>query len=62
MTFILHFPRPKSFLAESKFQVSEEGCIMRAWDCETREIKTYTIAKGKTWLSEASERFNYPIL
>jgi predicted nuclease of predicted toxin-antitoxin system len=62
VTFILRFPRPKSFLGDSKFQISEEGCVMRAGDCETREIKAYTIVEGKTLLSEVSEKFNYPIL
>ncbi len=60
VTFVLHLPRPKSFLGDSKFQVSEKGCIMRARDYETGEIKTFSIVRGETLLGEVADAFNYP--
>lgn len=60
ITFVLRLPRPKSFLGDSKFQVSEKGCIIRGRDAETGDIKTYTVIPGDTLLSEVAEAFNYP--
>lgn len=61
ITFVLRLPRPKSFLGDSKFQVSERGCIIRGRDAETGENKTYTVIPGDTLLSEVAEAFNYPL-
>ena len=57
--FVLHLPQPKNFLGDSKFQVSEKGCIIRGRDYLTGEIKTYTVIPGDT-LSKVADEFNYP--
>ncbi|SRR5260370_3136017 len=59
LSFISHLPLPKIFLGDSKFQVSERGCVMRGRDYQTGEIKTFTIVPGDTLLREVIDEFNY---
>jgi predicted nuclease of predicted toxin-antitoxin system len=60
---LLHFiqttPYPKLFLAESKFTVSGEGCVMRGRDVKTREVKTLQIVAGRTKAGEVWKYFSY---
>lgn len=57
-TFLSFFPFPKSFLGDSKFQVSLEGCVMRARDAKTRELKTLTVTPGDT-LAKVAGHYHY---
>jgi predicted nuclease of predicted toxin-antitoxin system len=56
--FLSVVPLPKSFMGDSKFQVSLEGCVMRGRDAKTREIKTITITPGDT-LAKIANEFHY---
>ena len=56
--FLSIVPFPKSFMGDSKFQVSLEGCVMRGRDAKTREIKTITILPGDT-LAKIANEFHY---
>jgi predicted nuclease of predicted toxin-antitoxin system len=57
--FVLQMPFPKAFVAETKFILSGEGCVMRGRDGETREIKTLYIEAGKTTVGEIREHFSW---
>ena len=58
INFIPHFPRPKSFMGDGKFQVSLTSCTVRARDAKTREIKTIKINRGDT-VSKIAKAFHY---
>lgn len=51
--FVLATPFPKDFLRESKFLISNEGCVMRGRDIKTKQIKslhiTGTMRLGQVW-------------
>jgi predicted nuclease of predicted toxin-antitoxin system len=57
--FILATPFPKSFLLESKFVTSGEGCIMRGRDAKTKEVKSLQIEAGRTRMSDVRSHFSY---
>lgn len=57
--FIQTTPYPKLFLAESKFIVSGEGCIMRGRDVRTGQVKSFHIVAGRTRVGEVWEYFSY---
>lgn len=59
LEFVLTTPFPKSFLTESKFTVSGEGCVMRGKDTRTKQIKSIQIIAGKTTVGEVREYFSY---
>jgi predicted nuclease of predicted toxin-antitoxin system len=56
--FLSRVPLPKAFMGDGKFQMSLEGCVLRARDAETREIKTMTIQPGDT-IYKVGKKFNY---
>jgi len=58
LAFVLKTPLPKDFLRESKFVMSNEGCVMRGRDIKTKEIKSLHIASGKTRLGEVWKHFS----
>jgi hypothetical protein len=58
LDFVLNTPLPKSFLLESKFITSSEGCVMRGRDVKTKEIKSLHIASGKTRLGDVWRHFS----
>jgi hypothetical protein len=57
--FVLATPFPKSFLTESKFVASGEGCVMRGRDAKTKQIKSLQIEAGKTRMAEVRDCFSY---
>jgi hypothetical protein len=59
LDFIQTTPYPKSFLAESKFAVSGEGCVMRGRDVMTKEVKSFHIVAGQTKVGQVWEHFSY---
>jgi predicted nuclease of predicted toxin-antitoxin system len=59
LDFILVTPFPKSFMLESKFVISGEGCVMRGRDAKTKEVKSLQIEAGKTRLMEVRRHFSY---
>jgi predicted nuclease of predicted toxin-antitoxin system len=59
LNFIQTTPYPKSFLAESKFTVSGEGCVMRGRDLVTKQVKSFHIVAGRTKVSEVWKHFSY---
>lgn len=59
MEFLLRLPLPKSFLAETKFIVAQDGVIMRGRDSSTREIKSLRVLAGVTTTSEVRAFFSY---
>jgi predicted nuclease of predicted toxin-antitoxin system len=59
LNFVLTTPFPKSFLKESKFIVSGEGCVMRGRDARTKEVKSLQIVAGRTKMGEVREYFSY---
>jgi predicted nuclease of predicted toxin-antitoxin system len=56
--FALKTPFPKMLLAESKFIISGEGCVMRGRDTRSKEIKSMHIEAGKTRLGEVWAHFS----
>jgi hypothetical protein len=58
LSFVLDTPFPKSFLLESKFIISNEGCVMRGRDVKTKQIKSLHIASGKTRLGDVWKHFS----
>ncbi len=46
LEFVSFFPLPKQFIGDSKFEVSSKGCMIRARDALTREIKTMKVRAG----------------
>ncbi|MGJ5121005.1 DUF5615 family PIN-like protein [Bradyrhizobium oligotrophicum] len=58
LDFVLATPFPKSFLQESKFVISGEGCVMRGRDVKTKEIKSMQIESRKTRLGEVWKYFS----
>jgi hypothetical protein len=59
LDFVLTTPFPKSFMRESKFVISGEGCVMRGKDAVTKEIKSFHIIAGKTTIKEVRDYFSY---
>jgi predicted nuclease of predicted toxin-antitoxin system len=59
LDFISAMPLPKTFMGDSKFVASGEGCVMRGRDAKTREIKSLEVVAGRTLLREVREFFNY---
>jgi predicted nuclease of predicted toxin-antitoxin system len=59
LDFVLQLPFPRSFVAEAKFILSGEGCIMRGRDGQTREIKSLYIEAGKTRMVEVRAHFSW---
>jgi predicted nuclease of predicted toxin-antitoxin system len=59
LDFILRTPFPRSFLMESKFVISREGCVMRGRDARTKEVKSLQIVAGKTKMHEVRAHFSY---
>jgi predicted nuclease of predicted toxin-antitoxin system len=59
LDFVLVTPFPKSFLLESKFIMSGEGCVIRGRDAETKEVKSLHIEAGKTRMSDVRSHFSY---
>lgn len=58
LDFVLLTPLPKSFMQESKFVISREGCVMRGRDVETKEIKSLHIGSRKTRLGDVWKHFS----
>ncbi len=56
--FLSFFPFPRIFAGDSKFQVSQNKCIMHGRDAKTREIKTYVINPGDT-VDKIGKKFGY---
>jgi hypothetical protein len=56
--FIAVVPFPRTFVGDSKFQVSNTGCVMRARDSVTREIKTVAIKPGDS-VEKIANVFSY---
>jgi hypothetical protein len=59
LDFIQTTPYPKAFLAESKFVVSGEGCVMRGKDVRTRQVKSFHIVAGRTRVGDVWKYFSY---
>lgn len=59
LDFVLATPFPKSFMLESKFVASGEGCVLRGRDAETKEVKSMHIEAGKTRMSDVRSHFSY---
>jgi len=58
LSFLSYFPKPKGFVGDTKFQVSENGCLVRGRDARTREIKERWILSGDN-MYEIATFFNY---
>lgn len=56
--FLSNAPKPKLFFRDGKFQVSPEGCIIRARDARSQKIKTLKLRYGDT-LGKVLEYFNW---
>ena len=57
--FVKYIPLPRVFLGDSKFQISEEGCIMRARDFLSGEVKTMRIVPNRTTDFDVRRYFSY---
>jgi len=60
VSFLSSFPFPKSFLGNSKFQVSTNQCIMRAKTFGAQKIKTIRIIPGNS-VEKVAAVFDYPL-
>lgn len=58
LDFLTAMPLPNNFAGDSKFQVSNEGAVMRGRDSATRAIKTIEIKPGMT-TEEVARHFSY---
>ena len=56
--FLSHFPFPRSFMGDTKFEVTSSGCLIRGRDAITREIKSVTVRPGDS-TSKVREAFGY---
>ena len=59
LSFLIHIPRPKRFLINTKLKVSIEGGMVRGTDVLTGEVKTYTLVPGETTIGEVRKFFHY---
>lgn len=57
--FLARFPFPRAFVAQSKFKVSGEQCIMRGLHAKSGQVKTETITYGDTTVREIAGSFGY---
>lgn len=58
LDFLCAFPIPRSFVYDTKFEVSQQACVIRGRDALTREIKSVTVKPGDT-VDKVMEKFNY---
>jgi hypothetical protein len=59
LNFVLAMRYPKQFFYETKFVLSNEGCVMRGRDARTREVNSLQIVAGKTTVGEVTEQFSW---
>ena len=57
--FLIRFPRPKSFLIDTKLKISQEGGMIRSRDAETGEIKTCPLVLRETSVDDLLREFHY---
>ncbi len=58
LSFLINLPLPKYFIGDTKFQVSEERCIIKGKDAQTGEVKTRTVVAGDTTF-DVAKAFHY---
>lgn len=58
LDFLSYFPRPRSFVGDTKFQVSGEGVVIRGRHTITRQIKTVTVHPRDT-VGKIAGEFGY---
>jgi predicted nuclease of predicted toxin-antitoxin system len=58
LDFLSLFSFPRSFIGDTKFEVTSSGCLIRGRDAVTREIKSVTIRPGDS-VSKVRKAFGY---
>lgn len=58
VSFFSMFPYPKYFIGDSKFRVSEKGCLMKGRDSITRKIKSFLIQPGNS-VRKVGKKFSW---
>jgi predicted nuclease of predicted toxin-antitoxin system len=55
ISFFSMFPHPKYFIGDSKFQISNKGCLMKGRDSVTGEVKRFLIQPGDSMYKVGKE-------